>query len=115
MSDVCRHLRYENVATREIITGGIRQPQWNQAMREAGGDSEMAARLYVSIRTTEIEEGEAAYESALERLKKLRHWNDVMMPLSTGRLILLLLVAVAATIGFWYSLQWGVQQSQLLK
>ena len=84
-------------------------------MREAGGDMEMAVQLYQVIRADEIERGESEHESALDRIKRLRNLNDYLTPLSAGRFLLLLLVAVGTAIGFWYWLHWGIQQSHILK
>ncbi len=58
-----RELRYTEVVNREIQSGNLRQPIWQAALAEAGGDEARAKTAYQTARVAQMLEDEERFET----------------------------------------------------
>jgi hypothetical protein len=112
MTATSRQERYTEVAQREIESCMVREPQWSEALREAGGDFTAAEKAYAAARVDQILDFEREREAAENRLRRLRAFHDSLAPFGMhglflvcmNALITLLIVCIAALIALLFVL-----------
>jgi hypothetical protein len=68
--------RYADVAERELRDGSLRGPAWEEALKEAGGNEDLARDLYQHRRVAENLKIEEHRTAAAKALRKQRELND---------------------------------------
>jgi len=92
--------RYAQIAMREIQTGALREPIWNQALADADGETTAAERAYIEMRVGQMLLDESEQEQSIDRQKQLRQYHDSFAPSFLGKNALLAMgVILSLTLG----------------